>query len=142
MAKYHGRLAVLRIDDSSGDLRDISEDVNSADAPSNADTVEVSGFQDVTKKYVVGLRDSQMRLQGNFNDAALKSHAVLSGVVGGTTGLEMHYWPRGSAAGAPVFEGSVHCSEYSVSAGIGAAVAWTANLVPFDTNPPSWYTES
>ena len=142
MAKYHGRLAVFRLDDSSGDLRDLSSDVNSVEAPATGDTVEVSGFGDVTKKYVVGLKDSQMRVQGNFNDAALKSHAVLSGVVAGTAGLEMHYWPSGSASGKPVFEGSVLVSEYSVSAGISAAVTWTANLVPFDTNPPAWYTES
>ncbi|KKL73492.1 hypothetical protein LCGC14_2074320, partial [marine sediment metagenome] len=70
------------------------------------------------------------------------SHVVLSGVVAGTAGLKMHYWPRGSVSGAPVFRGSVLCSEYSVSAGISAAVTWTANLVPFDTNPPAWYTES
>lgn len=142
MAKYHGRLSVLRLDDSAAGLRDISEDTNSVEAPSNADTVEVSGMGDSTKKYVVGLKDSQMRVQGNFNDAANKSHAVLSGVVGGTAGLKMHYWPRGSVAGAPVFRGSVLCSEYSVSAGIGAAVTWSSNLVPFDTNPPVWATES
>lgn len=79
-----------------------------------------------------------MRVQGNFNDAANTSHPVLSGVVGGTTGLTMHHYPRGSAASNPVFKGSVLVSEYSVSAAISGAVTFTANLVPFDTNPPSW----
>ena len=141
MAKYHGRLSELHLDDSGATQRDISADVNSVEAPANADTVEVSGFGDTTKKYVVGLQDSQMRVQGNYNDAANTSHAVLSGVVGGTTGLEMHFYPQGSASGVPVFEGSVLCSEYSVSSGIGAAVTWSANLVPFDTNAPAWATE-
>lgn len=143
MAKYHGRLSEFRIDDSAAGLRDISADVNSVEAPQTGDTVEVSGFGDDTKKYVVGLKDSQMRVQGNFNDTATTgSHPVLSGIVAGTAGLKMHYWPRGSVSGAPVFRGSVLCSEYSVSAGISAAVTWTANFVPFDTNPPVWATES
>lgn len=115
--------------------------MNSVETPSTGDTVEVSGLQDTTKKYVVGLQDSQMRLQGNFNDAGNQSHPVLSGIVAGTTGLEMHFWPRGSASGAPVFEGSVLVSEYSVSASISGAVTFSANLVPFDTTPPVWASE-
>lgn len=143
MAKYHGRLSVLRIADSAGALRDISGDVNSVEAPATGDTVEVSGFGDTTKKYVVGLQDSQMRVQGNYNDAATTgAHTVLSGVVGGTTGLAMHFWPKGSASGAPVFSGSVLASEYSVSSGIGAAVGFSANLVPFDTNAPTWKSQA
>jgi len=126
--------------DSSAVLQDISNDLNSIEVPATGDTVEVSGFGDSTKKYVVGLTDSQMRLQGNLNDAAGKAHAVLSGVVGGTAGLALNFWPKGSATGAPMFSGSVLCSEYSVSTGIGAAVTFTANLVPFDTNPPAWRT--
>lgn len=142
MAKYHGRLSEFRLADSGGVLRDLSNDLNSIESPATGDTVEVSGFTDTTKKYVVGLQDSQMRLQGNLNDASNQAHDVLSGVVGGTAGLAMHYWPRGSATGAPEFRGSVLVSEYSVQSGIGAAVTFSANLVPFDTNPPSWQTSA
>jgi len=140
LSKYHGRLAALWLHDSGGTPRDLSNDVNSVEAPSTGDTVEVSGFGDATKKYVVGLQDSQMRVQGNYNDAANMSHLVLSGVVAGTTGLQMKFFPRGSAIGAPRFQGSVLVSEYSVSSPIGGAVTWSANLVPFDTNPPAWGT--
>ncbi len=140
MPKYHGRLGEFWIDDNGGTLRNLSGDVSSVETPQTGDTVEVSGLGDTTKKYVVGLQDSQVRVQGNFNDGANQSHPVLSGVVGGTAGLRMHFYPRGSVASAPVFKGSVLVSEYSVSAAIGGAVVWTANLVPFDTNPPDWTT--
>jgi hypothetical protein len=140
LSKFHGRVSALHLADSGATLRDISEDVNSVDAPQNADTAEVSGFGDSTKKYVVGLADSQMRVQGNFNPDSNKSHAVLSGVVGGTTGLAMHFYPRGSVAGQPVFKGSVLVSEYSLQSSIGGAVTFSANFVPFDTNPPDWTT--
>ena len=103
--------------------------------------MEVSGFGDSTKKYVVGLTDSQMRIQGNFNDAAVTgAHTVLSAIVGGTAGIGMNFFPKGSATGAPMFSGSVLVSEYSVASGIGGAVTFSANLVPFDTNPPAWRT--
>ena len=138
MAKYHGRLGELWLADSGDNLRNLSPDISSVEAPSNADTVDVSGMGDTTKKYVVGLKDSQMRVQGNFNDATNTSHPTLSGVVGGTTALPMHFYPRGSVASAPVFKGSVLCSEYSVSASVSGAVTWSANLVPFDTTAPSW----
>jgi len=130
----------LHLADSSAALRDIGEDITSVEAPGNADTIDVSGFGDTKKKYVVGLQDSQMRIQGNFNDVANKAHAVFSGIVGGTTGLKMHFWPRGSATGAPQFRGSVLCSEYSVTSSVTGAVTFSANLVPFDTNPPTWGT--
>lgn len=128
--------------DSGDVLRDISNDISSIEAPATGDTVEVSGLGDSTKKYVVGLQDSQIRVQGNLNDAANKSHAVFSGIVGGTAGRAVHFWPKGSAGGAPEFRGSVLCSEYSVSAGIGAGVTFSVNLVPFDTDPPSWRTSA
>lgn len=139
MPKYHGRLTVIYLSDGAT-LRDISNDVNSVETPQNADTAEVSGFGDSTKKYVVGLQDSNMRLQGNFNDGANLSHVILSAQVGGTTGLACWVMPRGGTTGAPVFRGSVLVSEYSVSSGIGGAVTWQAGLVPFDTNPPDWTT--
>jgi hypothetical protein len=140
LPKWHGRFTEFYLDDSGGTTRNLSLDTNSVETPQTGDTVEVTGFTDTTKKYVVGLRDSQIRAQGNFNDAANQSHAVLSGVVGGTTALKCYVFPRGSASGNVVFRGSVLCSEYSVQSGVAAAVTWTANFVPYDTNPPGWAT--
>ena len=140
MAKYHGRLTEVYIEDSGATIRDISLDCNSVETPKTADTAEVSGFTDTTKKYVAGLQDSQIRIGGNFNDAANKSHAVFSGLIGGTAGRRVDVYPRGSASGAPVFRGSITVSEYSVQSAIGGAVTWSVNLIPFDTNAPTWIT--
>ena len=52
MSKYHGRLSDLSLDDSNGTLRELSNDLNSIEAPATGDTVEVSGFGDTTKDNV------------------------------------------------------------------------------------------
>jgi len=139
--KEHSRLAKVYLADSAGTTRDISNDVSSVDAPSNADTVDVSGFGQTRKQYVVGLQDNTITLNGFFNDvASIGAHTVLSGIVGGTAGREFVYMPNGSAAGYARMKGTVLCSQYNVRTDIGGAVSFTATLVPADTNGIIWGT--
>lgn len=90
---------------------------------------------------MTGLADSKVELKGHFDDlAATGSHIVLSGLIGGTTGYLFQAFPKGSAAGFPVFRGSFLLNKYNLSAAISGAVMYDAGLVPFGTAGGSWTT--
>lgn len=132
---------------SNKQWRFLGVDVDSIDVPSDLDTVEVSGFGDTKKNYVVGLADSKVSMKGAFDDAATAvfpaasgAHTVLSALIGGTGGYGIKVGPKGSASGYPVFQGSYLLSKYNLSMSIGGAVKYDAEFVPFSTNGGSWTT--
>ncbi|KKL26194.1 hypothetical protein LCGC14_2397700, partial [marine sediment metagenome] len=77
MGKMHGRHTRIYLNGY-----DLSGDINSFEPGYAADTAEVSGFGDDTKKYVVGLADPALRIQGLFNDGSAQIHAVAESLVG------------------------------------------------------------
>lgn len=132
---------VVAITDSAAQLRAISVDVSSIDVPSDQDIVDVAGFGDSKKNYVTGLADSKITIKGQFDDVATTgAHAILSGLIGGTTGYLFKAGPKGSASGYPVFQGSYLLNKYNLSAAINGAVMYDAELVPFGTAGGSWTT--
>lgn len=139
MAKYHGKNFQFYISDSAGSQRNISVGVNSIDLPSDQDIVDVAGFGDSKKNYVTGLADSKVTVKGQFDDTATTgSHAVLSGLVGGTTGYRLSAAPKGSAIAYPRFEGTYLLNKYNISAAINGAIMYDAEFVPFGTAGGSW----
>ena len=120
MAKMHGRHTRIYLDGF-----DIGGDFNSFEPGFAADTVEVSGFGDDTKKYAVGLADPQIRLAGVYNDATDQAHEVSSARIGS---LVMMNGLWGTLVGQFGAGGSVNLNEYSVSSGISAAVTTATSL--------------
>lgn len=142
MARYHGKTSVVKLDDVAGVLQDISDGVDNVDAGSTADTAETTGFGDARKQYVVGHLDNPISLGGKFDDAANKSHSVLSGILGGTAPRTFEFYPAGTAAGKPKYSGEVLCTSYNVGAPIGGAITFAADLVAADGNGLQWGTAS
>lgn len=141
MAKYHGKNVKVWVADSGQTLRDISLDVDSVDAPSDYGTVDVTGLGDTKINYVVGLPDTKITIKGQFDDLAnTGSHTVLSGLLGGTSGYQVKIFPKGSASGYPVFQGSYLANKYNISTTIKGAVMFDAELLPFGTTGGSWTT--
>lgn len=120
MAKMHGRHTRVYLDGI-----DISGDFNSFEPGFAADTVEVSGFGDDTKKYAVGLADPQIRLAGVYNDATNQAHEVSSARIGS---LVMMNGLWGTLQGQFGAGGSVNLNEYSISSGISAPVTSSTSL--------------
>lgn len=138
--KWPGRLHFIALADSGGTVRDISNDCKTVTVPFQAQPVDVSGGGDSRKTYVVGQLDNTVTLDGPFDTSANKAHAVFSGVVGGTAGLQFYYAPAGSASGYPRIAGSVFCSMYDVNSDVAGAVTWKATLVPSDSSGITWGT--
>lgn len=123
-------------------IRDISTGIDNVDAGSTADTAETTGFGDARKQYVVGHLDNPISLSGKFDDQANGSHAVLSGILGGTTPRAFSYMPAGSVAGRPRYFGNVICDSYNVVSPIGGAITFAATLKAADGNGLQWGTVS
>ncbi len=142
MVRSHGgREAEFHLDDSAGSLKDLSSFVDNVDAPSNIDTAEVTGLNEARKSYIVGQIDTPVSISGSYDDTATTgAHTVLAGLIGGTTGFTMQFYPRGSASGSPSLVGEVLMAGYQISAPVAGKVSFTASFVPFDATGIVWGT--
>lgn len=120
MAKLHGRHTRIYLNGI-----DLSGDINSFEPGYAADTAEVSGFGDSTKKYVVGLADPALRIQGLFNDGTNQIHSIGSSEVGNEVMLNATW---GTDQGKFGVGGTVNLDEYSVSSPISGAVTISGAL--------------
>jgi hypothetical protein len=140
LAKTWSGKAVLKLDDSTGTPRDISGDITNVESPYSLDSFEVSGFGDTTKSYVTGLADASMAISGKVNTAANRSHAVFTSLLGGTVGYTLTFMPLGTAVGLPKFFGEVFVSSYNLTADLGGALSYKADVKPADSTGMAWST--
>ncbi len=77
MAKESGLGATVSVDDSSGTLRDISNDITDFSINTARAEQNVTGVDKSANERLQLLADGTFTMNGVFNDAANKSHAVL-----------------------------------------------------------------
>lgn len=140
MPKFHGRALQVWIDDSSAAERELSGDVSSIDVPLDYDSAEVTGFGNSSKNYVLGNPDSAIVMEGQINSDANKSHAVLSGLLGGTTPRTLIVDAAGSTAGNPRISGEVLLTSYEPTLSVDAHAGYRASFVPADATGMAWGT--
>jgi len=125
----HGKSTVLKITDSGGTLRDVSNVLRDVNFPREADTAETSAFGTTDKTYVVGLVGSSLTCSGMFD-------ATVDGYLNGIRGLDIggsytgafEYGPEGSISTRIKYTGFALCINYSITNGIGDMVGITANF--------------
>jgi len=139
-SKVPGFKLWVGLEDSGGTVRDISNDVKTVSAPSNSKFPDVSGGGDTHMSYVIGQLDETVTLEGPFDTAANKAHAVLAGLLGGTTGRKFYFGPAGSASGFPLKFGTVQVASYDVKQDVSDAARWTAQLIATEQTGISWGT--
>lgn len=110
MAKIAGKAGHVSIDGT-----DISLDVVSVDFPLDIQDLDVTGFTSVGHERIAGLEDATMTVRAVFNDAASRSHAVLSGAADSAT-LSVIYGPKGSTGGFPKIMMTCLCTNISYNA--------------------------
>ena len=125
MAFVHGKSSVLKLDNSSGSLTDISALVNNVDFPETADVAETSVLGASNKTYIVGLKDATISLSGLFDATA---DAIFGAVVGQTATLSFEYSPEGTASGKIKYTGECILTNYAMSSPVGDVVAYSADL--------------
>lgn len=125
MAFSSGRSGVLKLDNSSGSLVDLSAYFESVDFPRTVDTLETTTFGDSSKDYIVGLKDSTISISGKF-DPTLDSH--MNGIYGQAATVSFEYGPNGSTGGYPKFTGECIVTDYSISGAVGDLVTVSIEL--------------
>ena len=128
------------VDDETGALQDISSDVTNVDIPIVHNESDVTGYSDGVINITVGQPGNNITMDGVFNNAADKSHDVLSAIVGfvtTVTEIEIQIGILGVPAGTdPEWKGEYSCVEYSVAGDL----TWHASFMPVGSTLGTWGT--
>ncbi len=125
MAFVHGKNSVMKLDNASGSLTDISAFVNNVDFPETADVAETSVLGASNKTYLAGLKDATIGLTGFFDATA---DAIFGAVIGQSATLSFEYSPEGTASGKIKYTGECILTNYALSSPVGDAVAYSCDL--------------
>ena len=127
MAFAHGKLGFFSLDDSGGNVRDLSTYLNDLSMPRDIETAETTTFSVAgsAKTYIVGLTDATISISGLFDPTA---DGYLAGVVGTSASLSFVYGPAGNTGGFVKYTGECFLTSYEVSSSVGDVVQASASL--------------
>jgi hypothetical protein len=123
MAFSHGKNAQIWIADSGATLRNFTSVGTQVSFDRSADTSDVTAFGDAAKKYLAGVKDGTMSLEGN-RDATYEGY--LDGILG--TETTFRYFPEGSATGKIQYDGTAIVTTFNETSDSGDANKWSAEL--------------
>lgn len=118
MAKAHGKKAKLKVKDSGGTLRDISNYLTSAGISKDVDLADTSGLGQDDKESVPGLKGATFPIEGSY-DPTLDGY--LDPLLGKESGTEIQYFPQGEGTGKVVVKGTAHLGSYETSTDLSGA---------------------
>lgn len=130
MAFVHGKGAAFRIDNAAGSLIDISQFCDEISFPQTVETGETTTFQQNSKTYIVGLRDSTLSVSGKVDPAGdlLFSALVDALTTGASASASWEFGPAGSAAAAIRYTGECIVTGYDISSPVGDVVSFSLDL--------------
>lgn len=134
MAKETGLgWTALNVDNDAGSAKDIRNDVTNLDFATPYNAQEITGIDKEAMERLALLADFTGTLNGVFNPAADKSHAVLSGDlrVARTLGITIS---------AQILNNEVLFSSYALTRGAGGEFTWQAPFALSDGTVPAWTT--
>jgi hypothetical protein len=130
MAFRHGKNAVLKLDNSSGSLVDLSAYLDEISMPRSIETGETTTYGTSAKTYITGLSDATISLSGKF-DSTADAHfsGILSALLAGTIdSVSFEYGKEGSASGRVKYSGEALLTSYEVSSPVADVVTFSAEL--------------
>ena len=134
MAIEPGFPMVISIDDGTPSPQDISSDITDLTFGTPKAVGDITGIGDSAMRRILLLGDFVMSLNGKFNDAANKSHAVFKTVPSqaGTVFRTVSIALSGQTLTAETF-----ATDYALTRGADGDFSWS---VPFvnQTGAPSW----
>tara|TARA_Y100000310_G_C20581634_1_gene763305 strand:+ start:497 stop:913 length:417 start_codon:yes stop_codon:yes gene_type:complete len=137
MAKQSGLGDYIAVDDSGGNVKDISNDITgySINIPQNL--LEITGLDKSATERLIGLGDGTVSLNGVFNKASNKSHDVFK-VRTGTRTVTIAF--GGNTSGYPKLEMEMLVTEYNLERGDDGALKWTSGLSLQSGTVPTYST--
>jgi hypothetical protein len=124
MAFVHGKNAYFNIDSVGGSPTDISSYTTSVDFPRSVETADVTTFGNSAKKYITGLSDATISIEGKWDPTV---DALLDGLVGANEG-DFIYGPAGSSSGNVKYTGKCILTEYNPPADVTTEDTFTASF--------------
>jgi hypothetical protein len=118
--------AVFKLDNSGGSLVDLSQYVTSVSGlPGDADLQDVTTFGSAGKKWLPGIRNAEISVEGIW-DATVDAH--FAAIIGSTATQTFEYGPEGGTAGKVKYTGECRVASYTTSGGVGEPVGFSATL--------------
>jgi len=137
MAKQTGLGDYFALDDSSGSLRDISNDVTNVTFNQGQNLLDITGIDKSAIERLIGLGDITVSVSGVFNSASNQSHAVLSTLSGTRT---MSYAVGGNTSGKPILTVEVLVGSYNLDRATDGGLTWSSDLSLQSGTVPAWTT--
>lgn len=138
MAKESGLAwGTLSIDDSSGTLRDIRNDVTSLEFATPRAVQDVTGIDKSAMERLLLLADMSMSLKGVFNDASNASHDVFKSVPSTSVAREFTLTVSGQTLGTTPLA-TLLFTDYSLERSDSGELTWEAPGVLSNGAVPTW----
>lgn len=119
------------VDDATGTLRDIKNDVTNMDFATPYATQEVTGLDKYAMERLALLADLTGTHNGVFNPAANRAHAVFSGDL-----RVIRTWT--TVISGKTLSGEVLITSYALNRAAGGEFTWQAPFVLADGTVPTW----
>lgn len=134
MAKESGLgWTTLSVDDAAASLQDIKNDVTNFEFATPRGVQEITGVDKSAYERLLLLADFSIQLNGVFNDAANKSHAVLKTVPSTSVTRTVSL-----AVSGQTLSNEVIFSDYSMTRSDSGELTWTAPAALADGTVPTW----
>lgn len=138
MAKTNGLGGTLKVMDASQVLQDISNDTTNWSLSTPRGTQDVTGLDKFANERILLLGDSSTTLNGVFNTAANKSHAVFQTVCSTSVSRSVEFDPIGTTTGNPKLTLTQILTDYQLTRAATGELTWQVPGVGFDGNAPTW----
>lgn len=127
---FHGKDSVIKVDNSSGTLQDISADVTNVAFSRQNDIHDTTAYGQSGHTFIAGLTNGKITITGWADYAATTgSLTVLDGLVGhGTTTASTEYGPNGSTTGKTKYTCETVLESLDVSDPVADLVSFVAVL--------------
>lgn len=137
MAKQSGLGDYFAVDDSSGSLRDISNDVTSLGVNVGQDLIIITGLDKSAVERLIGLGDGSFAVSGVYNAASNMSHDVFKTRTGTRT---TSYAIGGNSSGLPILTMEMLVDSYNLARGSDGSLTWSVGLQLQSGTTPTWAT--
>jgi hypothetical protein len=137
MAKQTGLGDYLACDNSSGALKDVSNDITNIGITQNQQLLDSTGIDKSAMERLIGLGDVSFDISGVFNSAADMSHAVFSTLSGIRT---ISYAIGGNSSSNPILTTECLLSNYNLTRATDGSLTFTVNAALQSGTVPAWST--
>jgi len=129
----------LSVDDSSGTLRDIRNDVTNLEFATPRAVQDVTGIDKSAMERLLLLADMSMTLTGVFNDASNASHEVFKTVPSTSVAREILLVVSGQRLGTTP-QVTMLATDYALTRAATGELTWSVPLVLANGAVPTWDT--